>query len=101
MQRVYRNVPHLSGNVVLTNHVLDKLETGVVPLDMFEQALLRPGVRDHYESSRKIWRERDGVRLIIALEPDVNVVITTFRAHTLMSLLGCPRGCGRFRQGNR
>ena len=64
----YRDVPGL-GHVALSRHAQLRLrEDGIGP-DMLEDILLRPTGPDKPDGQTTIWREKNGVRLVILL-PD-------------------------------
>lgn len=82
MKHFYRNVPGL-GNVAVSRHAQARLEAEGVSQDLFDQVLLHPTAPDIREGADIVWRERDGVRLVILTNPVPNrgavLIKTAFR----------------------
>lgn len=82
MQHFYRNVPGL-GHVAVSRHAQARLEAEGITQELFDQVLLHPTRPDVREGIDILWRERDGVRLVILTnpEPDRGAVLvkTAFR----------------------
>jgi hypothetical protein len=78
----YRDVPRL-GNVAVTRHAQERMIEDGITQDQFEKALLEPQGSDRPEGHGVIWRERDGVRIVILTDPTPNtgakLVKTVFR----------------------
>ena len=72
MEHFFRNVRGL-GNVAVSRHAQARIaEDGIHP-DVFTRALLdptRPDVRDGVDV---VWRERDGLRIVILTNPSPNL----------------------------
>ena len=82
MKHFYRDVPGL-GNVAVSRHAQARLEAEGISQELFDQALLHPIKADIREGADILWRERDGVRLVILTNPMPNrgavLVKTAFR----------------------
>lgn len=69
MKHYFPDVPGL-GNVAVSRHAQDQREVhGITEYD-FEQVLLEPTQDDVHESGGILWRERDGIRLVIIERPE-------------------------------
>ena len=64
MDHFYRNVAKL-GNVALSRHAQKRMEEDKISQDAFERALLTPIKQDIRDGSDILWRERDGIRIVI------------------------------------
>ena len=82
MKHFYRNVKGL-GSVVVSRHAQARMMADGISQEIFDKALLEPPQPDVFDGPDIIWRERDGIRLIILLNPTPNVgavlVKTVFR----------------------
>ncbi len=82
MQYFYRNVPRL-GNVAVTRHAQDRLRQEKISAEFFKKALLEPTKPDMPDGQDVLFREREGVRLVILLKPTpdrgVKLVKTVYR----------------------
>lgn len=67
-ENYYTDVPGL-GDVAVSRHALEKLEQEGIAHERFEDALLRPTRPDVPDGVDVVWRERDGLRIIILLRP--------------------------------
>jgi len=78
----YPNVPRL-GNVAVSRHALAQMDAAQIPQEAFERTLLHPLRPDVPEGSDIVWRERDGLRIVILTNPSPNrgatLVKTVFR----------------------
>jgi hypothetical protein len=67
-QHYYTDVPKL-GNVAVTRHAQAQMDKeGISPFD-FERALLQPIRADRPDGQDVLWRERDGLRIVILMNP--------------------------------
>ena len=71
MNHFYRDVPGL-GNVAVARHAQDRLAREGVPPDAFERALLHPTKPDVADGMVVLWREREGLRIVILTNPTPN-----------------------------
>jgi hypothetical protein len=82
MKHFYRNVRGL-GNVAVSRHAQARMEADGISQEAFERALLEPQQPDVNEGPDVLWREHDGLRLVILLHPTPNLgavlVKTAFR----------------------
>ena len=82
MQFYYENVKGL-GSVVVSHHALKRIEEEGISEELFKKVLLTPIGSDTPDSLDIVWRERNGIRLVINIDPDVNsgakVVKTVYR----------------------
>ncbi len=82
MEHFYRNVSGL-GNVAVSRHAQARLQAEGITQELFEKVLLNPTQPDVREGADVIWRERDGVRLVILINPTPNrgavLIKTAFR----------------------
>jgi hypothetical protein len=67
----YRDVPGL-GNVAVARHAQDRMAREGVPPDAFERALLHPTKPDVADGMDVLWREREGLRIVILTNPTPN-----------------------------
>lgn len=67
----YENVPGL-GNVAVSRHAIAKCEEHNISAEAFVSALLNPGKPDTPDGQDVVWRERNGVRLVVLLKPIPN-----------------------------
>lgn len=78
----YENVKRL-GNVAVSRHAQSKMDADGVPHDQFEKVLLNPTRPDVPDGLDVLWRERDGLRIVILTNPTPNtgakLVKTVFR----------------------
>jgi hypothetical protein len=82
MKHFYRGVERL-GNVAVSRHAQARMEAEGISQEAFDKALLEPLQPDIPDGSDIVWRERDGLRLVILTKPTPNVgavlVKTAFR----------------------
>ena len=71
MKHFYENVPQL-GNVAVSRHAQAKAEEDGITQEAFDRVLLSPINPDIQEGADIIWRERDGIRLVILTNPTPN-----------------------------
>ena len=71
MKHFYRDVPRL-GNVAVSRHAQSQMEMAGISQGQFDQALLQPTRPDVAEGNDIIWRERDGLRIVILTNPIPN-----------------------------
>ena len=78
----YRNVPQL-GHVAVSRHAQKRLDDDGISQEAFERALLTPTKPDVKEGADTVWRERDGIRIVILEYPTpatgAKLVKTVFR----------------------
>lgn len=72
MEHFYRNVPKL-GNVAISRHAQKTMEQNAIPEDIFRRVLLEPIRPDIPDGMDIIWRERDGIRIVILMNPTPNL----------------------------
>jgi hypothetical protein len=68
MSHFYRNVPKL-GNVAISRHAQKRMEEDQISLEAFERVLLTPVKQDIRDGADILWRERDGIRIVILENP--------------------------------
>jgi hypothetical protein len=68
MKHFYRDVPHL-GCVALSRHAQSEAEEDNIPDATVEDVLMRPSQPDIPDGQNIVWREKNGVRLVIILKP--------------------------------
>ena len=68
MNHFYRDVPRL-GNVAVSRHAQQRAEEDGISQDAFDRVLLTPIQPDVEEGADILWRERDGIRLVILTKP--------------------------------
>lgn len=71
MEHFYRDVPHL-GNVAVSRHAQDRISEESISSELFERVLLKPTKRDIPDGQDFLWREREGIRLVILTNPTPN-----------------------------
>jgi hypothetical protein len=64
----YRNVPKL-GHVAVSRHAQKRMEEDNISPEAFERVLLSPVKPDVREGADIVWRERDGIRIVILENP--------------------------------
>ena len=64
----YKGVARL-GNVAVSRHAQERMRADGVPLELFERVLLMPNKPDLAEGADMVWRERDGLRVVILTKP--------------------------------
>ena len=78
----YKNVIRL-GNVAVSRHAQAQMIEGGITQAEFDRALLTPTKPDVPDGADILWRERDGIRIVILTNPTPNVgaklVKTVFR----------------------
>lgn len=72
MNHFYRDVPGL-GNVAVSRHAQARAAEDGISQEAFDRVLLFPLREDVYESPDILWRERDGIRLVILTNPTPNL----------------------------
>ena len=72
MNHFYRDVPRL-GHVAVSRHAQDRMAREGIPPEAFERALLQPVKPDIPDGADILWRERDGLRIVILTNPTPNV----------------------------
>ncbi len=72
MEHFYRNVPGL-GNVAVSRHAQARMETDGVSQVAFDRTLLHPTRPDVRDGADVLWRERDGLRLVILTDSTPNM----------------------------
>jgi hypothetical protein len=71
MNHFYRNVPKL-GNVAVSRHAQARAEEDGLSQEAFDRVLLEPIQSDIPDGADILWRERDGIRLVILTNPVPN-----------------------------
>jgi hypothetical protein len=71
MEHFYRNVPGL-GNVAVSRHAQERISADGIPVEAFERALLWPSQPDVHDGQDVLWREHNGLRLVILMNPTPN-----------------------------
>ena len=69
MKHYYENVPGL-GNVAVSRHALSQMFEVGISQEAFDRALLDPTQPNTPDGPDIVWRERDGLRLVILTNPD-------------------------------
>ncbi len=72
MNHFYRDVVGL-GSVAVSRHAQARMEADRISQEMFDRALLKPIRPDVPDGADIVWRERDGLRIVILLDPEPNV----------------------------
>src|SRR5689334_21021054 len=67
----YRNVPGL-GNVAVSRHAQSQMISAGITQEAFDKALLQPTRPDIPDGADVLWRERDGLRIVILTNPTPN-----------------------------
>ncbi len=68
MDNFYRDVRGL-GHVAVSRHALKRVAEQGISKELFEKVLLQPIRKDVPDGLDVVWRERDGIRIVIALYP--------------------------------
>ena len=68
----YRDVPGL-GNVAVSRHAQARADEEGISQEAFDRVLLAPITPDVPDGLDVIWRERDGIRLVVLTNPTPNV----------------------------
>ncbi|MCD6072851.1 MAG: hypothetical protein K0S42_3367 [Microvirga sp.] len=71
MKHFYENVPRL-GNVAVSRHAQSQMLEAGISQEAFDRALLDPIQPDAPDGQDILWRERDGLRLVILTNPTPN-----------------------------
>ena len=71
MNHFYRDVPKL-GNVAVSRHAQQRVEEEGISQEAFDRVLLTPTRPDTPDGADILWRERDGIRLVILTNPTPN-----------------------------
>ena len=71
MNHFYRDVPGL-GNVAVSRHAQARAEADGISQEAFDRVLLSPVTEDVPDGADILWRERDGIRLVILTSPTPN-----------------------------
>lgn len=72
MQHFYRDVPKL-GHVAVSRHAQARMIASGITQEMFEKVLLKPTKPDVPDGVDILWRERDGLRIVVLTDPTPNV----------------------------
>jgi len=72
MKHFYREVPRL-GNVAVSRHAQARMEADGITQEAFDRALLTPTHPDIPDGADVLWRERDGLRIVILTNQTPNV----------------------------
>ena len=68
MTHFYRNVPKL-GHVAVSRHAQTRMEEDNISEEAFARVLLTPVKPDIKDGADILWRERDGIRIVILENP--------------------------------
>src|SRR5208337_1099674 len=68
MKHFYRDVPRL-GNVAVSRHAQARMEEDGIMQEAFDKVLLTPSRPDIPDGADLLWRERDGLRIVILTNP--------------------------------
>jgi hypothetical protein len=68
VKHFYRDVPGL-GNVAVSRHAQARAEEEGISQEAFDRVLLSPVTPDVPDGLDILWRERDGIRLVILTNP--------------------------------
>ena len=71
MNHFYRSVSKL-GNVAVSRHAQARAEEDGISQEAFDRVLLEPIQPDIRDGADILWRERDGIRLVILTNPTPN-----------------------------
>ncbi len=71
MNHFYRDVPEL-GNVAVSRHAQAQMEAAGISQEAFDRVLLEPIQPDTPDGADIVWRERDGLRIVILTNPMPN-----------------------------
>ena len=71
MNHFYRDVPGL-GNVAVSRHAQARAEEEGISQEAFDRVLLSPLESDVPDGAEVLWRQRDGIRLVILTNPTPN-----------------------------
>jgi FMN phosphatase YigB (HAD superfamily) len=71
MNHFYRDVPGL-GNVAVSRHAQARAAEDGISQEAFDRVLLSPLTPDVPDGLDVLWRERDGIRLVILTNPTPN-----------------------------
>jgi hypothetical protein len=100
MKHYYENVPRL-GNVAVSRHAQSQILNTGISQQAFDRALLDPIQPDIPDGQDILWRERDGLRLVILTNPTPNrgakLVKTVYRVQEQAKLLQASTGRERTR----
>jgi hypothetical protein len=90
MKHFYRNVTRL-GNVAVSRHAQARMEADGISQWAFDKALLEPTSPDVPDGIDILWRERDGLRIVIVTNPTPNtgakLVKTVYRVQRQASAI--------------
>jgi len=91
----YRDVKGL-GNVAVSRHAQVQTEAAGITQETFDKALLDPSRPDVPDELDILWRERDGLRIVILTNPSPNIgaklVKTVYRVEKQASAIRRRRG---------
>ena len=71
MKHFYRDVPRL-GNVAVSRHAQARMETDGISQEVFDKTLFEPTRPDVPDGMDILWRERNGLRIVIITNPTPN-----------------------------
>lgn len=71
MKHYYENVKGI-GNIAVTRHAQDRMEREGITQEEFDKALLEPIRPDVPDGIGVLWRQRNGVRVVILTNPTPN-----------------------------
>jgi hypothetical protein len=95
MKHFYENVPKL-GNVAVSRHAQARMMTDGISQEAFDKALLSPAGPDIPDGMDVLWRQREGVRIVILTKPVPDVGAKLVK--TVYRVLGSGQGSLRKRQ---
>lgn len=68
MQFFYTDVPRL-GRVAVSRHAQARIQEQNIPEELFRKTLLRPGKPDIPDTEGVVWRESNGLRIVVVTKP--------------------------------
>lgn len=81
----YREVPKL-GNVAVSRHAQGEMDAEGIRQEDFERVLMNPLRADVPDGQAVVWRERDGLRIVIHTDPTPNtgakLVLTVYKVES-------------------
>jgi hypothetical protein len=92
MKHFYRDVKGL-GSVAVSRHAQARMEADGISQEAFDRTLLEPIRPDVSDGVEVVWRERDGLRLVILTDPTPNVgTVLVKTVYRVQRQAAAPRG---------